>query len=219
MSVVYHLAITHVSKHLRVKWSVSQSVLSISLWPHGLSFARLFCPWDSPGKNVGGGCRFLLQGIFLTRGLNLGLWWLRWWSVRPPCGRPRFDPWVGKIPWRRKWPPIQEFLPGKSHGLRNLVGYSPWGCKESDMTERLHFLLHCRQTLLSEPPGKLRHFRRWNLLPRSFIVHSSLKLKVQPSVLFFFSPHYVLCCIVSMVMSSNSLIFTSWICNLLFFFH
>ena len=73
MSVVYHLAITHVSKHLRVKWSVSQSVLSISLWPHGLSFARLFCPWDSPGKNVGGGCRFLLQGIFLTRGLNLGL--------------------------------------------------------------------------------------------------------------------------------------------------
>ena len=48
------------------------------------------------------------------------------------CG---FDPWVRKIPWRRKWQPTPVFLSGKSHGQRNLVGYSPWGCKESDMTE------------------------------------------------------------------------------------
>ena len=54
-------------------------------------------------------------------------------------GDPGSNPWVGKIPWRRKRQPIQEFLPGKSHGRRNLVGYSPWGLKESDMTERLHF--------------------------------------------------------------------------------
>ena len=40
--------------------------------------------------------------------------------------RCRFDPWVGKIPWRRKWHPTPVFLPGKSHGQRNLVGYSPW---------------------------------------------------------------------------------------------
>ena len=46
-------------------------------------------------------------------------------------------PWVGKIPWRRKWQPTPVFMPGKSHGPRNLVGYSPWGHKESDMTERL----------------------------------------------------------------------------------
>ena len=46
-----------------------------------------------------------------------------------------FDPWVGKIPWRRKWQPILVFVPGKSHGQRSLVGYSPWGCKESDTTE------------------------------------------------------------------------------------
>ena len=38
-----------------------------------------------------------------------------------------FDPWVGKIPWRRKWQPTPVFLPGKSHGQRGLVGYSPWG--------------------------------------------------------------------------------------------
>ena len=38
-----------------------------------------------------------------------------------------------------KWQPTPVFLPGKSHGLRSLVGYSPWGRKESDTTERLHF--------------------------------------------------------------------------------
>ena len=46
-----------------------------------------------------------------------------------------FDPWVRKIPWRRARQPIPVFLPGESHGLRSLVGYSPWGRKESDTTE------------------------------------------------------------------------------------
>ena len=53
--------------------------------------------------------------------------------------RPGFDSWVEKIPWRRKWQPTPVFLPGKFHGQRSLVGSSPWGCKESDMTERIHF--------------------------------------------------------------------------------
>ena len=66
-------------------------------------------------------------------------WWLRRQSVRLQCGRPGFIPWVKKISWRRKWQPTPGFLPGKSHGWWNLVGYSPWGHKESDMTERLHF--------------------------------------------------------------------------------
>ena len=51
-----------------------------------------------------------------------------------------FHPWVRKIPWRRKWQPTPVLLPGESHGGRSLVGYSPWGCKDSDTTERLHFL-------------------------------------------------------------------------------
>ena len=51
------------------------------------------------------------------------------------CKRLGFDPWVRKIPWRRKWQPISVFLPGKSHGQRNLVGYSPWDCKKLDTTE------------------------------------------------------------------------------------
>ena len=41
------------------------------------------------------------------------------------CRRPEFNPWVRKIPWRRKWQPTLVFLPGKSHGQRSLVGYSP----------------------------------------------------------------------------------------------
>ena len=45
------------------------------------------------------------------------------------CRRPCFDSWVEKIPWRRKWQPTPVFLPGKSHGQRNLVGYSPWDHK------------------------------------------------------------------------------------------
>ena len=51
--------------------------------------------------------------------------------------RGRFDPWVWKIPWRRKWQPTPVFLPGESHGQRNLAGYSPGGHKEPDMTEHL----------------------------------------------------------------------------------
>ena len=46
-----------------------------------------------------------------------------------------FNPWVGKIPWRRAWQPIPVFLPGKSHGQSSLVGYGPRSRKESDMTE------------------------------------------------------------------------------------
>ena len=58
----------------------------------------------------------------------------------PAMWETRFDPWVRKILWRRRWQPTLVLLPGKSHGWRSLEGYSPWSCKELDMTERLHFL-------------------------------------------------------------------------------
>ena len=57
----------------------------------------------------------------------------QWKESTCQCKRPMFNPWVRKIPWKRKWPPTPVFLLGKSHGLRSLAGYSPWGCKESDM--------------------------------------------------------------------------------------
>ena len=52
----------------------------------------------------------------------------------------------GKIIWRRKWQSIPVLLPGKSHGCKRVVGYSPWGRKESDTTERLHYSLSPRNT-------------------------------------------------------------------------
>ena len=51
--------------------------------------------------------------------------------------RPGFNSWVGKIPWRGEWQPTPLFLIGKSLGPRSLVGYSPWGHRELDTTERL----------------------------------------------------------------------------------
>ena len=55
---------------------------------------------------------------------------------RRRCKRLLLDSWVAKIPWSRKWQPLPVFLPGNLHGQRRLVGYSPWGCKELDITEQ-----------------------------------------------------------------------------------
>ena len=51
------------------------------------------------------------------------------------CKRHGFDPWVGKIPWRKIWQPTPVFLPGESHGQRSLVNNRTWDHKELDMTE------------------------------------------------------------------------------------
>ena len=68
----------------------------------------------------------------------------RWLSGKESachCRRLRrqgFNPWVRKIPWRSKWHPTPVFLPGESHGQRNLVGHSPWDRRELDMAEYVH---------------------------------------------------------------------------------
>ena len=54
------------------------------------------------------------------------------------CKRLGFDPWVGKIPWRRARQSNPVSLPEESHGQSSLAGYGPWGCKESDTTEQLN---------------------------------------------------------------------------------
>ena len=56
-------------------------------------------------------------------------------KIHLQCRRCKFELQVGKIPWKRAWQPTPVFLPGEFHGQRSLVGYSPEGCKESDMTE------------------------------------------------------------------------------------
>ena len=93
-------------------WLVNHLILTITLWVNTVIILILGLPrWDSGEESA---CQ---------------CWWYR---------RHGFDPWVRKIPWRRKWQPTPVFLPGESHGQRSLVGYSPWGRKESDMTERTH---------------------------------------------------------------------------------
>ena len=78
---------------------------------------------------------------FFQSSISYDILWLPWWlrrlSICLQCGRSGFDPWVGKIPWRWKWQSTPALLPGKSHGQRRLVVYSPWGRKESDTIERL----------------------------------------------------------------------------------
>ena len=59
-------------------------------------------------------------------------WWLSCKNLPAnvfQCRRCRIDPYIEKIPCRRKWQPTLEFLPGKCHGKRSLLGYSPWGLR------------------------------------------------------------------------------------------
>ena len=69
-----------------------RSVVSNSLQPHGLQPTSILCPRNSPGKNTGVGCYFLLQGIFLTQGSNPQLLCLLHWQVDSlplvPSGKP-----------------------------------------------------------------------------------------------------------------------------------
>ena len=57
------------------------------------------------------------------------------------------------FPWRRKWQLTPVSLPGKSHGQRRLAGYSPWGCRESDVTEQLHNNSTSTSTCVCAHPG------------------------------------------------------------------
>ena len=80
------------------------------------------------------------------------------------AGDPGSMSWVMKIPWRRKWLPTSVFLPGKFHGQRTLVGYSPWGHKQSDMNERLTFSLSFRILKTQEGIGQFNHHILFTIL-------------------------------------------------------
>ena len=147
----------------------SHSVVSSSFVTPWTIVLWALLSWDFPGKNVGLGCHFLLQEIFMTQGWILGL--LHWqvdslplchngkkstcqWRRHKRCG---LDPWLRKTLWSRKWQPTPVFLPGKFHGQRSLGGCHLWDPKEPDMTEHTHRVLHlvlppeCR-LLFSRPP-------------------------------------------------------------------
>ena len=72
--------------------------------------------------------------VFVVVFEDLGLpWWLRWYRICPQCARPRW----GRSPGKGNGNPLQYSCLENPRGQRSLVGYSPWGCKESDTTERL----------------------------------------------------------------------------------
>ena len=108
---------------------------------------------------------------FRTIGPSLVVQWKESTCQCRRCREHGFDPWVTKIPWSRKWEPTPVFLPVKFHGQRSLVGYSPWGCQEWDMTEQLSTHIHAFWTLTSPPPPfkmKLKQFRDSSIRTISF---------------------------------------------------
>ena len=93
------------------------------------------------------------------------------------CRRCSFNPWFGKMPWRRKWQPTLVFLPEKSHGQRSLVDYSSWGHK------RLGHNLATKTTIVSNP-CKHAHVHTYSLhtSPASGKTHSHQFSKYNPGI-------------------------------------
>ena len=184
--------------------------MSDSVQPHRRQPTRLHCPWDSPGKNTGVSCHFLLRcmklksqsevaqscptlsdpmdcslpgssihGTFQAKSTGVGChcllqttlrsgychyWASRWHSIKespPNVGDTRDSgsiPGSGRFPQSRKWQLTPVFLPGKFHGPRSIVGYSPWDHKEHNGA-CAHTYMHTQ--LLSSPfyrsANKQRH--------------------------------------------------------------
>ena len=153
--------------------------MSNSLWHHGLQHARLPCPSPSPRACLNSSpssrwCHptisssvvpfsclqsfpesgsFLISWLFASGGLP---WCSDGKSVCLQCGRPGFNPWVRKIPWRRKWQPTPVLLPGKSHGQRAWWTAVHWVTKNqtrlSDFTSlHLHQLASVLELQLQHP--------------------------------------------------------------------
>ena len=127
-------------------WMTSLSLFTFMHWRRKWQPTPVFLPEESQGR---GAWRTAVYGVAQSQT------WLKWLSSsrfvcesfphgasgkEPACQYRRqkrcgYDPWVWTIPWRRKWQPTPVFLPGKFHGQKRLMGYSPLGPKESDTTE------------------------------------------------------------------------------------
>ena len=111
-------------------------------------------------------------------------WFPCWLNCKEPTclfrrhKRHGLNPWIRKIPWSRKWQPTPKLLPGKSHGQRSLVGYSPWGRRvghdwETSLTPSLKTISHWWKKLKStQTDGKI-----YSILDRSI---SIVKMTILP---------------------------------------
>ena len=136
--------------------------MSDSLWPHGLYPTRLLCPWGSPGKNTGVGCHVAISFSRRSSPSGTDQKSIQFRVPDPSISSftgvikvaqtvkrlpTMWKTWVqslglGRFPWRRACQPMPVFLPGEPHGQMCLAGFSPWGRKESDMTEQLSTAQH-----------------------------------------------------------------------------
>ena len=92
--------------------------------------------------------------LYTTHRIGLP-WQLRWWRICLQCRRPGFNPWVGKVPWRREWPPTQIFLPGEFHGQRSLVGYRACIANRHDWATITFTFIHSAKFIFFKKPDIL----------------------------------------------------------------
>ena len=118
---------------MKVKKESEKANVKVNFQKTKIMVSNLITSWQTDGETVGTVADFIFLGSKITADGDCSHESKRCLPLE--CRRPGFDPWVGKIPWRRIWQPTPVLLPGESHGGRSLVGYSPWGHKESDMTE------------------------------------------------------------------------------------
>ena len=131
-------------------WVTSLSLFTFMHWRRKWQPTLVFLPGESQGWGSLVGCRLWGRTESDTteatqqQQQQVHVWGFQGGASgkEPACQCRRrkrygFDLWVGKVPWRRAWQPSPGFLPGGSHGQKNLVGCSLWGRKELDMTERL----------------------------------------------------------------------------------
>ena len=88
----------------------------------------------SPEKGIGYSLQYSWASLVAQMVKNLPAVWEIWVPSL-----------VGKIPWKREWLPTPVFWPGEFQGQRSLAGYSPWGCKQSDIIEQLSILGHSKE--------------------------------------------------------------------------
>ena len=112
--------------HLGTGWKHRFSGSTSVLINQDLHFSKspkwFVCAWEFEKQSYG--CELESCGLAFVFSLFLVAETVK----NPPAMQEtRFDPWDGKIPWRRAWQPTPVFVPGESHGQRNMEGYSPWG--------------------------------------------------------------------------------------------
>ena len=143
----------------------SRSVVSDSLRPHESQHTRPPCP--SPTPRVRSDSRPSSRWCHPAK-TYIGLpWWLSGKESTCQCGRWGFNPWVRKIPWRKKWQPTPLCLPEKSHGQRSLMVYNSWDCK------RVRHDLETKQQQHIYIRYNVHHFQSYDILLLVFLTYNS----------------------------------------------